>query len=172
MKLRIFALIIFLLAGGVVSLEAQQDRPSPPAEVSGMIGDAEVTINYSQPGVKGREIWGGLVPYDQVWRTGANEATKLTVKGSVKFDVEPEVTLEAGSYSLFTIPREGEWTVIINSVAEQWGHFNYDESKDVVRFAVTPEKTDEFAERMTFSISDGNIVFHWENLKFTIPVVG
>src|SRR5687768_6756308 len=126
-------LLSFLCLGLIVvssfDLYAQEDkskRPSPPAESIGMIGDANVAVYYSSPAVKGREIWGGLVPYGKIWRTGANEATvfqtdkNLLISGS---------KLPAGKYALFTIPGETGWTIVFNSEWNQWGAFKYDEAK-------------------------------------------
>ena len=106
---------------------AQDDkskRPSPPDKVSEKVGSATITIDYSQPSVKDREIWGGLVPYGKVWRTGANEATTFENSADVKVEGE---SLKAGKYGLFTIPEANEWTIIFNSVPDQWGSGGYDE---------------------------------------------
>ena len=87
-------------------------RPSPPETASGTVAGATITINYSSPSVKGRKIWGGLVPYDKVWRAGANEATTFETNKSIKIEGKE---LPAGKYSLFATPGENEWTVILNS---------------------------------------------------------
>jgi hypothetical protein len=137
-------------------------RPSPPTEVHGIVDGAKVDIYYSTPSVKGREIWGGLVPYNKVWRTGANEATvfetnkDLTVNGQ---------KLPSGKYGLFTIPGEKEWTFIFNSVWDQWGAFKYDAKKDVLRITTTPEKSPSFHERLIFEVKDNKVVLSWENLQ-------
>ena len=154
-----------------VSLMAQDDksqRPSPPANVSEKVGNATITIDYSQPSVKGREIWGGLVPYGKVWRTGANEATTFETSADVKIEGE---SLKAGKYGLFTIPEEDEWTIIFNSVPDQWGAFNYDASKDVLRVKVKPQSVGQNMEKMTFKItSDGMVSLLWEKLKVSFSV--
>lgn len=161
-----FSIVLFS-----ISLMAQDDkskRPSPPAKVSEKVGSTTITIDYSQPSVKGREIWGGLVPYDKVWRTGANEATTFEVSSDVKIEGN---SLKAGKYGLFSIPGSDEWTIIFNSVPEQWGAFNYDESKDVLRVKVKPEKVGQNTEKMTFSISgDGLVTLMWEKLKISYNV--
>ena len=135
----LFLLIISLV---IISSQsyAQNDkkvRVSPKAAVIQTVGFTEVRIDYNRPGVKGRVIWGGLVPYDKVWRAGANEATKFTFSTDVKIN---DKTLKAGSYSFFVIPTKESWTLIFNKVADQWGAFEYNEAEDVLRFEVTPEK--------------------------------
>jgi hypothetical protein len=142
--------------------EDKSTRPSPPAEVHAKIGDNTVSINYSSPSVKGRTIWGDLVPYGKVWRTGANEATIFETSGELNFNGQK---LPAGKYGLFTIPGEKEWTIIFNSVWDQWGAFKYDASKDVLRLKANPAKSDAFNERMKFEINDHVISLLWENLK-------
>jgi hypothetical protein len=163
----------FLLVMLITSTsQAQNDkaiRPSPPAEVKGMIGSAEVDINYSTPSVKGRKIWGELVPYGQVWRTGANEATVFETSKDLNINGK---ILKAGKYGLFTIPGEKEWTFIFNSVWDQWGAFKYDASKDVLRIMATPEHSPVFNERMKFEIMDGDVTLLWENLRVSFMAKG
>lgn len=153
---------LFMITG----LHGQNQQPDSPAkEASGNIGDAMVTINYSSPGVKGRTIWGELVPFDKVWRAGANEAT--TFKTDKDLLIEGE-ELPAGTYSFFLIPREnGPTTVIFNTVAEQWGSSNYDESKDALRVDVEPTEN-SMTERLEYKIKDDGIVVAWENYKLPI----
>jgi hypothetical protein len=166
--LRPLAILIFLTSYNLsaqttkeVSTAKKEERPSPPMVAKNTIGDLTVTINYNAPGVKGRTIWGDLVPYNKVWRTGANEATTIEVSRDSKIDGNG---LYAGKYSIFTIPGEKEWTVIINKVTDQWGAYKYDETKDAFRFKVTPEKG-EFTERLEFKVSDkGRVTMAWENL--------
>src|ERR1022692_3493422 len=108
---------------------------SPACTLKQRVGLTDIEIVYSRPSVKGRTIFGGIVPYGQVWRTGANQATKITFNTPVKFN---GTEIPAGTYGLFTIPAEQEWTVIINKSATQWGAFQYDEKADVTRFKVKP----------------------------------
>ncbi len=136
------------------------ERLSKNGKTQGSIDDVEITLEYGRPSVKGRKIWGGLVPYDRVWRTGADEATTLEVTSDIA--VEGQV-LPAGVYSLFTIPGEAEWTVIFNTVSEQWGAFNYDETKDALRVAVTPQ-TAEFVESLELLIEDSDVILRWGEL--------
>jgi DUF2911 family protein len=144
---------------------------SQGASAKQTIGLNDVTITYSRPGVKGRKIWGGLVPYSSVWRTGANAATTIQFTEDVLVEGQP---LPAGTYSLHTIPGEKEWTLIFNKDANQWGSYSYDAAKDAVRVKVTPMPGSP-QEWMQFrfedpSINSARVVLAWENLQvpFTI----
>jgi hypothetical protein len=159
--------ILLLVAGAVMAQSDKSKRPSPPAQAKSQIGDVSIIIDYSTPAVRGREVWGALVPYGKVWRTGANEATIFEISGDLEVQGK---TLPAGKYGLFTIPNEDEWVVIFNSDWEQWGHFNYDSTKDILRVAATPEKSDTFMERMTFTIDDGHVHLQWGDLTLPIAV--
>lgn len=144
-------------------------RPSPPARSIISLGDTEVFITYSQPAKKERNLWGELVPYDKVWRTGANEATVLSTTGDILVNGD---TLLAGNYALYTIPAKNRWTVILNTKYEVWGAYDYDQSLDVLRFEVEPSTTDESMERMTFDIDDaGTVQFAWDKLRFDFLVM-
>lgn len=151
--------------------QAPQDerasRPSPPRQAKGTVGEAEITIDYSSPSVKGRKIWGGLVPYGQVWRTGANEATT--------FEVTKDITVEgkalpAGKYALFTIPGEQKWTIIFNTAPDQWGASDYDQAKDALRVEVAPQTLDESVEAMEISVGEGTVTLRWEKLAVSFKV--
>lgn len=154
--------------------QAQPDlpRPSPNAKVSQFIGLTEITVEYSSPAVKGRKIWGELVPYDQMWRTGANQATKVSFSRDTTFGGH---LVLAGTYALFTIPGKGAWTVILNKKAEQSGTgSDYKAELDLVRFQVHP-KPAPMRERMTFLFSDftddkGSLDLEWEKLRLPIPI--
>ncbi|MCZ7602869.1 MAG: DUF2911 domain-containing protein [Melioribacteraceae bacterium] len=168
-------IIINLLLGVfIVSLTyAQNDQPrlSPKASISQVIGYTEVTINYSRPGVKERTVWGELVPYDKVWRTGANEATTIEFNNDVRIEGNE---VPKGKYSLFTIPGEMEWTIILNKEWEQWGAFKYSEAADQLRFKVKPQKS-EFTERLTFSVDylspySANIVSEWNEIEVSFKI--
>lgn len=170
MKLLSYLLIMLILLGITGCEQSEEEKPqirvSPKAEVMQTVGLTEVKIDYGRPGVKGRVIWGELVPYDKVWRAGANEATKFTFSSDVLINGNP---LKAGSYSFFAIPGTDEWTLIFNKVADQWGAFEYNESEDALRIKVTPVQND-FQEWLTFSITrvsdtTAEIKLEWENLK-------
>ena len=153
---------------GNTEQDEKAQRPSPPATASGLFGDLTINLDYSSPAVKDREIWGALVPYGKVWRTGANEANVITLNTDVSVNGEK---LPAGKYSLFTIPGEGDWTVIFNKIYDQWGAFDYDPSEDILRIKVTPERIEELQERLFFDIDDaGRVVFKWEYLTFRFEV--
>ncbi len=153
----------------VEEVEDKSKRPSPPATATANVNGTNVTIDYSSPAVKGRTVWGDLVAYDKVWRTGANEANVFTIDKDITINGEP---VAAGQYSLFTIPTEGEWTVILNNVVDQWGAYDYDDSQDVLRFMVTPEATENAVERLMFDVSDdGTVTFAWADLSFSFEVV-
>lgn len=148
-----------------VSAQAQTDksqRPSPPAQAKGTIQNAEVTIDYSSPSVKGRTIWGDLVPYGKVWRTGANEATTIETSADIMIQGQK---LPAGKYALFTIPGKTEWVWIFNSVWDQWGAFKYDQNKDVLRVKAVPQGNPVYNELMRFEIREGMVYLYWENLQ-------
>ncbi len=166
--------ILALLLVATTATYAQDDtanRPSPPAEVIGTVDGTKITINYSQPSVKDRAIYGNLVPYDEVWRTGANEATTFAVNTDVEIEGK---TLPAGKYALFTIPRENEdWTVVFNKTAEQWGAFDYEESQDALRVDVAPQDAEETVEKLTFEVGDsGEVTLMWANKAVSFDVAG
>ena len=168
---RIFNSLALLLVCLLVSTVswAQDDpskRPSPPAEATGKIGDATVTVNYSSPSVKGREVWGGLVPYGKVWRSGANEATTITVDKDVMVEGK---ALPAGTYSFYTIPNEDEWTVIFNKTAKQWGTV-YDEKQDALRVTAKPQKASSMNERLAYDVTDNGLLLRWENVELPIAI--
>ena len=125
-----FTFLMLALATAFSASIAQQKPASPPATATGKIGAATVTIVYSQPSARGRKIMGGLVPYGEVWRTGANEATTIEFDKPVKIEGKD---LAAGKYALFTIPGENEWTIIINKDVKQWGAFKYKQEDDILR---------------------------------------
>lgn len=144
------------------------DIPSPQKEMRAKIGSETLTVNYGSPSVKDRTIWGDLVPYDSVWRTGANEATTFETSTNVKVQGEE---LPAGKYGLFTIPTAaGEWTIIFNSVSEQWGAYEYDESKDVLRVKATATALEENSETLEFVMDGNNLVLNWEKIALPIDI--
>ncbi|MDW7691459.1 DUF2911 domain-containing protein [Flammeovirgaceae bacterium SG7u.111] len=141
------------------------DIPSPKKEMKAMVGDATVTVVYGSPSVKGREVWGGLVPYDKVWRAGANEATTIELSKDVKVEGK---TLAAGKYSFFTIPGETEWTIIFNSEPKQWGAYKHNADKDVLKVTVSPKAVGESSETLEYVMDGDALVLKWE--KLTVPI--
>ena len=145
-----------------------EPKPSPAATATGKIGAADVLVNYSSPGVKGRKIFGGLETYGKVWRAGANEAT--TVDFSKAVTVEGK-TLPAGKYGFFVIPAEsGQWTVIFNKVSNQWGAYKYDEKQDALRVMVKPRKTAAVTERLAYEVMPTGLVLRWENVEVPVAI--
>lgn len=147
-------------------------QASPPSLVRNQIGLTTVEVEYARPSVRGRKVFGELVPYGEVWRTGANTATKITFSGDVTFGGE---TIEAGTYSLFTIPGKDKWTVILNQVVEQFGSYAYDETQDIVRLDVAPVALREPVETLTIGLDhlrDDRATFSiaWETTRVAIEI--
>jgi len=170
------AVLTVILAAALLAPAAHAQlklpRVSPAATVTQSIGLTDLTVSYCRPGVKGRVIWGGLVPYGEPWRTGANEATRFTATDSIQFG---DKGLAAGTYSLFTIPGKEEWIVVINSEKDLWGAYEYKPEKDVMRVTVKPTAV-ESQEWMEFSFEDltpnsANLVLRWEKLRVAVPIV-
>lgn len=160
--------IAFLFAGTTINAQDKADRPSPPKTAEATLASGKVTIDYSSPAVKERAIWGELVPYGKMWRTGANEATTIMLEKDMKVGGK---LIPAGKYALFTIPGKDKWTVVINSEWDQWGSYNYNESNDVHRFEVKPKMNKESQERLMFQISEsGMVTMMWEKLSISFEI--
>ncbi|HEY0177348.1 MAG TPA: DUF2911 domain-containing protein [Pedobacter sp.] len=160
----------FLLVS--TAMWAQGSKPSPAATATGTVNGANITINYSSPAVKGRKIWGGLVPFGQVWRAGANEATVF--KTDKKIMVEGKA-LAAGSYSIYAIPGEKTWKIIFNAETGQWGTTHDGvttrvPAKDVLAVTVTPVKTKTLEERLKYEVTPKGIALIWENLSVPVTI--
>lgn len=147
--------------------EDKSQRPSPPRQATGAAGGAQITIDYGSPSVRGREIWGALVPYGEVWRTGANEATTISLDKDVMVEGKK---LPAGKYSVFTIPNKDKWTIIFNSVTEQWGAYEYNQAKDALRVDVKPKMTDKPVEALEFTVNGDGFVIRWEKVEVPVKV--
>lgn len=148
-------------------------EPSPSTTVKQKIGFTDLTIAYSRPAVKGRTIFGGLVPYGKIWRTGASDATILTVSDPVTLAGR---SLAAGSYSLFTIPDRGNWTIILNKHVGGHGLDGYDEKNDVMRFLIKADSSVRFYESFTIELQDlvrnqASIYLNWANTSVHLPIV-
>ncbi len=146
--------------------------PSPASTLKQRVGLTDIEIDYSRPGVKGRPIFGSLLPWNKVWRTGANAATKLTFSTPVKFGGQD---VPAGSYALFTIPNPDEWTVILSRNTEQWGAFKYDAKDDLLRVTARPVKLSTPVETFTISINDlrdetATLCLDWETTHVEVPI--
>lgn len=168
------ALLFMVLFSSVLSFAQngkEEVRISPMAKTMQTVGFTDVEIIYSRPGVKGRTIWGGLVPYHVVWRAGANEATKIIFEDDVYIEGK---RLKKGEYSFFAIPTKNDWTLIFNRVADQWGAYEYNEAEDALRIKVKPVQSD-FEEWLLYRItktSDNEAVvsLNWEKLKVSFKV--
>ncbi|MGH7498751.1 MAG: DUF2911 domain-containing protein [Gemmatimonadales bacterium] len=170
-------LVCAALAAGLPRTAAAQAPPlilpkvSQRASVAQTIGLTEITIRYDRPGINGREVWGQLVPFDTVWRAGANENTVLTVSSPVKVQGQP---LAAGRYGIHMIPTSGDWTVILSREANAWGSFSYDPKEDVLRVKTTPRPS-EPEERLIYTFDDpdsASVVasLRWEKLAVPIKI--
>src|SRR5215213_3682573 len=191
-KLLPLAVAALLALAAFAQAQLRAPRPSQKAGVTQTVGVTDLTITYSRPGVKGRKIWGDppagaaagtatlddararakdavIVPYGHVWRTGDNEATTFTVTDDVHVNRQP---LNAGTYSLHTIPGPAEWTIIFNSDPGQWGSFTYDEKKDVLRVKARPEAAADSQEWLAFTFdpvgeTSARVNIRWE--KIVVP---
>lgn len=147
-------------------------RISPDRAVYQKVGYTEIEIKYGSPKVDNRQLWGDLIPYNKVWRAGANNATTVEISDAITIN---EMSLDSGKYALFILPKENDkWTVIFNKVHQQWGAFKYDEQEDALRTEVIPRKTLFPTENLTYSIQQlgyqyGSIVLNWDDLEIAIP---
>ncbi len=178
-KFVLLALACAVVGSSVLAQDGPEDkskRPSPPATVTQTTKDGiTITIDYSQPSVKGRTIGKEIAPFGQVWRTGANEATTFTVDKAVSFQGK---MLPAGKYCLFTIPTESTWTVILNKDLKTpdgkgptWGAYTYQQSSDVLRVDVPSGKSPSWTEKMTFTVDkSGKVALLWgdKEVDFTV----
>lgn len=153
------------------AVPADTVKKSIPKEEHAQIGKAHVMIKYHAPAVRGRTIWNGLVPYGEVWVTGAHSATSFEVDQNI---IVAEKEIPAGKYALFTIPGQDQWTIIINRNWDQHLADEYDEKEDVIRLAVTPEQNQNIQERLKYSViaedeTSGVLSISWEKIKVTMP---
>lgn len=156
-----FTLAILMFAGmGLFAQQIQMPQASPSAKIAQKIGLTDVTVDYSRPGTKGRKIFGELVPYGEVWRTGANGATILTFSTDVEIDGK---TVPQGQYALYSIPGKSEWTIILSKDTKLWGAIGYDPKNDLMRFEVEPNKLSRVYE--TFEISFNNMADNGADLS-------
>lgn len=166
MKASLFfiALLAFGLTGFKIDHQGKK-RSSPLMEKTATIGEAKVTLKYGAPYKKERVIFGELVPYGKIWRTGANEATVFEVDKEV---VVQDKTLNAGKYAMFTIPGESEWVIVFNTQWDQWGAYKYDQSKDAIRVSVKPSSLNDPIEQMSMDIVENKLEFKWDKTAFTL----
>jgi hypothetical protein len=169
-KIAFIALIIFI-SGWSVSAQLSLPRESQRQTIIQTIGDATVSVVYHRPNVKGRKIWGGLQPYDEVWRAGANENTTFEVTRDVTIDGKP---LPAGKYGFHIIPGKNDWIVIFNKVNNEWGSFKYDQKEDALRVSVKPEKIPN-QETLSYNFDDvgphtAKVSVRWEMIRVPFTV--
>ena len=149
-----------------VSAMAQEKKPlSPPAKAEATIGGKKVTVDYSAPSKRDRKIMGGLVPYGQVWRTGANAATTLTTETDLMIG---DLHVPAGKYTLYSLPGEKDWTLIVNKQTGQWGT-EYNQAQDLGRVAMKVSPVKDTVETFVIGI-DKNLSLTWENTKAWVPI--
>lgn len=145
-------------------------QPSHPKSPHDTVSTADVTVTYGRPYKNNREIFGALEKYDAVWRVGADEATTITFKKDATFG---DAKVKAGTYALFAIPTEKEWTIILNGEAKQWGAFSYDKNKDkdVAKIKVPVKKLDKVVEQLTIHFDEkGSMVIEWDKTQVAIPI--
>jgi hypothetical protein len=157
---------LFIPMNNNFAQEFETPRPSPNATVTQTVGVTHVSIDYSSPGVKGRKIWGGLVPYNEIWRTGANEVTSITFDDPLKINGNE---MPAGTYGIHSIPGENEWEIIFSKDTEVDAGSQFDEKKEALRIKVTPQEA-PFTERMTFTFTNttdtyAEINLIWDKLR-------
>lgn len=166
---------IFVLAFCVNALYAQElPKLSAPAKSEYLVGLNKISIQYSRPSVRGRVIFGDLLPYGEIWRLGANEATRITCSQDIIFEGAKNQILTAGTYAIFAFPAEDlNWTVVFNSETEQWGTGTYDSTKNVVTLSVKAKACDH-TETLLIDINDvttssASLVIAWDKIKVSIP---
>jgi Protein of unknown function (DUF2911) len=161
---------LVLIAFAAIQYPAQAQKPSPAAETSVAINGKKITIKYSAPSMRGRKIFGGLVPYGQVWRAGADEATSLTTEAALDIN---GLKVPAGSYTLYVLPEANQWQLIINKQTGQWGTV-YNEKQDLGRVMMTLNKASAPVEtyKMTLSSAGGNkgkLTLEWDSTVASVP---
>ncbi|TAH18665.1 MAG: DUF2911 domain-containing protein [Cytophagales bacterium] len=166
----IIASIVAVIAAAGYGFRTFTKMASPETSSSFDKNGLKVSVSYSQPSKKGREIFGKLVPYGAIWRTGANEATEIEISKDVTVAGQ---ALKAGKYSLFTIPNQDKWTVVFNSEIAMWG-LSYDEKNDVLRVDVPTTSRDEMLEKFTISLQEAeggaDMMLEWDKTKVVVPI--
>ncbi|MBS1554138.1 MAG: DUF2911 domain-containing protein [Bacteroidetes bacterium] len=164
------ALLISL--AGFAHAQLNMPNASPDATFKQQIGFGEVEVKYSRPSARGRAIFGGLVPFGELWRTGAHDATTIRFSEDVKLNGND---IPAGTYSFFTIPNQNEWTIIVNKVAEMHGSSDYAQEQDLVRFTAKPEKSARYYETFTIEVNnltreEAGLFLLWENTEVKLTI--
>jgi len=167
MKILKISLLVLLSLFAISFANAQEKPKSPPEKATGVINGATIQINYGSPSVRGRKIWGELVPFNEVWRAGANEATT--------FETDKELTIEgsklpAGKYSFFIIPNDKQCVIIFNKEAKQWGAYKYNAKEDQLRVAVNQTASESSTEKLVYKINTNDVVLSWDNWNIGFKV--
>jgi hypothetical protein len=171
----LLAATLLVAAPALAQRDSSLPRLSPNASASLTLGVTDIEVTYGAPSARGRTIFGDLVPYGQVWRVGANEATSIRFSTDVTVEGQP---VAAGTYGLFMVPGDGEWTIVLNRTPQQWGAYEYDETQDALRVAVSPQEA-PYRETMAIgfdNLSLGNgqdavdVVMHWADLRVAFTV--
>ena len=158
---------LFALAGASWAARGDdKERKSKNGKAEGAAGGAQIVLEYGRPNAAGRKIFGALVPYGQVWRAGADEATTIAFDKDVAIEGKP---LAAGRYALFLIPAEGEWTVVFNKVADQWGAFKHDPASDALRVTVKPA-AHAMVETLAYTVAGDRVEMHWDTVAVGFTV--
>lgn len=169
-RLLVSSFVAALACAAVVTPAAAQGQApaSPAAQVTAKVGAASLTIDYSRPSMRGRKIMGELVPFDKVWRTGANRATHLKVEGAITIG---DLAVPAGTYTLYTVPGAQGWTLIVNKQTGQWGT-QYDQAQDLgrVKMAVAPlsAPVEQFTIAVTGTGAAATLTLEWENTRASV----
>jgi hypothetical protein len=161
---KILLLLVVIFATAV---NAQEKPLSPPEKATGTINGATIEINYGSPSVKGRKIWGELVPFGEVWRAGANEATTFETNRDITIE---GLKLPAGKYSFFIIPNKTDCVIIFNKEAKQWGAYKYNDKKDQLRVKVKPQVAEAATEKLVYKINANDVVLSWDNWNIGLNV--
>lgn len=172
LQLFLSAICALAATSSAFAQQVQPPRESQRAEVAQTVGDARIGVVYHRPNAKGREVFGKLVPYNEVWRTGANENTTFETTENIKINGQD---LPAGKYGLHTIPGQNEWTIIFNKVNNEWGSFNYKQTEDQLRVKVKPQTAAQLQETMLISFdpvtaTTASVVIAWDKLRVPFTV--
>ncbi|MFS4456336.1 DUF2911 domain-containing protein [Maribacter sp. 2304DJ31-5] len=162
---------LFLIIAALGNAQINKPSLSPLIKTEQQVGLAKVTLEYGQPNMQRRTIFGKLIPFNRIWRTGANSSTKISFDKDIQLDGN---LITAGSYSLYTIPGPKEWTVILNSNTKHWGSAGYNESEDVVRIKIAVQEMKDAKETLQiyfegFNANGADMVIAWENTKISLP---
>ena len=164
-RMKNYLLLLGFLIANIFPAFSQEQLLSPKKTAKG----TNVEVTYGQPSKRNRVVFGELVPYGEVWRAGANEATEITFGKDATFAGKP---VKAGTYTLFIVPKEKEWDIILNAVLKQWGAYEYEKikGKNVLVSTMPVIKKDEVVEKLTYTVKDNNLMIEWDQAGVSIPM--